>query len=922
MSAARQHLFGYIIEAMEKRTQHRTAAGVLGLGLALIANSQGFALGIGDIQVKSALNQPLYASIPLISNRKDRDEQNSIRVRLASPEMHEQAGLRYPTELAQSRFELYQAPDGQLQVLLGTREPIREPLMDFLLEVEWSHGKLLKEVSILLDPPEYQQLPAIETSRAPTVAKAKPAAAPISETPQPKSTALPPVADIGAIDMPVFVEVPASLHRVTRRALAKRPPVRKARSYRIENGQYGPVRPGDTLMEIARVAARGTGLSADEMARRIYKANPDAFLGSMNYLERGAMLYIPDATTAQAKPAGSVQIAQAAPESSYGISTISDFAFTLPHEEIEVEGDTIAAPPAKPKTVESEETKAPAADEARKSLEILPPDQTSRRIAQDIARKLDDNQKRKADAEQSQSEAVTLDSRNENPVPAPNASLKSAIGDSVETSPEPAAPESPAVSRDEFQQGKTDDDKGTVAPEKPAEPVDHEPLKAAVETNDLPKADESTSRRFETLLKWLPWIVILLSLPLFLLLKLRRKSEPPIRIPPPESRSDIDNSPGGQRVSGRHDEPRPPKVPGVPDETSEFAQSTMVLEKPEAGFGDDSANPFHTQETALDASDLDTAHDDLQPTAEDTQETIRPAEADGPSTQILDFSENLGHEGDRELDAAQEAEIYLAYGQYSLAQVAINKLRQSNQDNDRFKLLQLKLFAETGKLDEMNQLAQEILEGNAADGGLSEQVRKITDRAQQRYIKNQSSNETESDSRADASVAEDTANDRLPASDKEAGDAHLAETAAMEMPEQTFGEEIDDYLHKNPDLDASIENADPIGDSLGSLTAEIEGDLSGETPVVVEEAFTDAELDAISMELDLMDDPGDSLEISDELGDSYNHQAVENFSDTDYRLSPLGRTDPQEDKSERLDVPFDLESELEKLSQGDSPNKP
>ncbi|HGG59279.1 MAG TPA: hypothetical protein ENK26_05090 [Gammaproteobacteria bacterium] len=914
---------------MEKRTQHRTAAGVLGLGLALIANSQGFALGIGEIQVKSALNQPLYASIPLISSARDRERQESIRVRLASPEMHEQAGLRYPAELARSRFELYQGPDGQLQVLLGTREPIREPLMDFLLEVEWSHGKLLKEVSILLDPPEYQRLPAIESSRAPTLAGATPDKRRKTVAPAPPAKAsLPPVTDIGAIDIPVFVEVPASLRRATRDTLAETHPVRKPRaprSYRIENGQYGPVRPGDTLMDIARAAAKGTRLSAREMANRIYKANPDAFLGSMNYLERGSILYIPDATGARVKPVRSVEVAQARPGSDYGVSTITDFAFTLPHEEIEVEGETISAPTAAPaKEIERQpqETESSAAQEsssnngARKSLEILPADKTSQRIAQDIARKLDENQKKDA-ASDAPSEAVTLDKEGDTPLPATNSSLKSAIGDSVEASPEPAAPESPAVSRDEFQQGETDREKGTVAAETPAEPANQEPLKAEIETNDLPKADETASRHFEALLKWLPWGVVLLALPLILLLMARRKPEPPVKIPPPEPRG-LDSETPQPSVSERDRDLRPDRVPGIPDTTSEFAQSTVILENPSGNRDEAESNPFHTRETELDASDLEPEHDDLRPTSEDTQETIRPSGADNPnpSTQILDFSENLGGEGDRDLDAAQEAEIYLAYGQYSLAQVAIDKLRESNKNNDRFKLLQLKLYAETGKLEDMNRLASELLENSGAESGLSEQVRKITGRAQQRHGNERATG----DALAEASGTEEAQPEDAGQNAPEPS-SHLADTAAMEIPGQSFNEEIDDYLHSNPVAVAEIEDSDPIGDSLGSLTAEMEGDLTAETPEVSEEAFTDAELDAISMELDLMDDPGDSLEISDDLEDSYNHQEIENFSDTDYRLSPLGRDENARDKSERLDIPFDLESELEKLSQGNPSSK-
>ncbi len=893
---------------MDKSTQTRTLAGLIGLSLSLMATTSGLAIGIGDIQVKSALNQPLYASIPITSGTDEILSGENIQVRLASPEMHAQAGLRYPAELAGTHFDLYQTADGQTQVLMGTRDPIREPLVNFLLEVEWSHGKLLKEVSVLLDPPGYQRLP--DATPLPSIADSSAPATQAQPTaPQPVALASttpsrPTVTDIGSIDVPVFVEVPASLktsatHSLTRLQQA---PIRKKRTYKITNGQYGPVRSGDTLMEIARAAVRGTGQSAKAMARRIYETNPEAFLGSMNNLEKGAILYIPEETYSHGVSGNhSIQVAQADTAPISGISTISDFAFELPPEEIVVE-----TPAAAPPTTTPTETQ-PAT--SSKSLEILPADKTSSRIAQDIAKKLEENQQQKT----STSEAVTLEKAEEPTLLAPNSSLKSAIGKPAEPAQEPSPTAAP---RDEFQQTETSKDKGTAAAEDTSHNEQPEPLRAAVETDELPGSRTTETTGFDKLLKWLPWLLILLTLPIMLLLGLRRKEEPPVKIPAREPQGFDPNMPK-HRGDTHRDEFRPASVPGTPDKTSEFTQDTAVFE-----HGGKAAAPGSTTELPRPRSPgghSDLPHqDDLAPTASDTQETIQPY-SDGPSTQILEMPESFGEEAEAELDAAQEAEIYLAYGQYSLAEVAINKLREQSQDNDRFKLLQLKLFAETGKLEEMQVLADELLQNSQADSGLAQQIHKIIDRAHERHGQPQTGNsipqaeaETPADDLDTVALNKPETQQIDPATDPSASNAAL------------YTEDIRDYLHEKiePEPPKSAPNEDPLRDSLGSLTSG--GDTETDTgmpEIVEEEAFTDAELDAISMELDLMDDPGDSLEIGDELDQSYADEAVENFSDTDYRLSPLGRENKHDDKSERLDVPFDLESELEKLSRTDTTPK-
>lgn len=893
---------------MDQRSLSKTISSLSGLGIALLANTSGFAIGVGEVQVKSALNQPLYATIPITATPSEQGYQDSLRVKLASPEMHQQAGLRYPNELAKTHFDLYQAVNGRTQVLVGTTQAIHEPLVTFLLEVEWSHGRLLKEVSMLLDPPGYQNLPISAPAPITQVAQAKPKPVVVTRPKEhqtnvikPVETAyLPPVTDISSFDVPVFVEVQASLKVAqldTESYSYSRPiPPQRRRQYSISSGQYGPVRAGDTLMDIAKVAARGTGKSAKQMAQDIYSSNPEAFSGSIDRLEKGVILYIPDTAgaIATAEPPPQVETHYTAAVS--GFSTISDFAFSHPPEM--VSGSTTSVTPAP--IAES----APVAPS--QTLEILPPDETSTQIAQDIAKKLAENEAKDSENAVAKVENTAV-SGNPN-IPATNASLKSAAGTSTQETARLIVSDPSITPSDGETSGVSTTIESTV-------PVEKESLTVALETEDLPQVSDEDINYLDTLLKWLPWLLLMVALPIMLLLGLRKKHDPATKIPPPMSKGLDAQVPQRSNNEAYVDHIETTTFRN-PEESDEFTSDTTILDRPDPIADFDSLEPELENQSSTVSQGLINS-DDLQPSASDTQETIRPTAENDPATQVMEGLDTPVDEVESELDAAQEAEIYLAYGQYSLAESAINRLRDSNQDNARYKLLQLKLYAETGNLDDMHTLAENLLRDAEDNSGLSQQIQKITDRAQ---IKHGTSDEidiaspdTSSVSLLDNKQVEDKQPDIIaPLSSIDTGEAETAQLSSA-----PFVEDIDDYLHVKPSNSALDSLDDPLVDSLSSIQPDSAQRIEPSAEIE-EEAFTDAELDAISMELDLMDEPGDAFEISDDLSESYSDDAVENFSDTDYRLTPLGRDDTAGGKSERLDVPFDLESEIEKLAH----NKP
>ncbi|MEM7400555.1 MAG: FimV/HubP family polar landmark protein [Pseudomonadota bacterium] len=155
--------------------------------LALIPG-QLLSLGLGDIEVNSALNQPLNAQINLIAAREDEFEE--MRVELAPANVFDRVGVPRPYFLTQLKFQPIKLPGGGTAIRVTSKDPVREPFLTFLVEVTWPKGRLLREYTVLLDPPEFaqQQAPQIATpvtapAEAPVV-EAEPVASQVSSQPE------------------------------------------------------------------------------------------------------------------------------------------------------------------------------------------------------------------------------------------------------------------------------------------------------------------------------------------------------------------------------------------------------------------------------------------------------------------------------------------------------------------------------------------------------------------------------------------------------------------------------------------------------------------------------------------------------------------------------------------------------------------
>jgi pilus assembly protein FimV len=120
--------------------------------LLALACGPALALGLGQIEVKSRHGQPLLAEIPIVSS--DPSELEQLQARLASPETFRRIGLEPPAgTVADLQFAIALDPQGRPVIRITTQQPVQEPLLTFLVEVDWGQGRLVREYSALVDSP-------------------------------------------------------------------------------------------------------------------------------------------------------------------------------------------------------------------------------------------------------------------------------------------------------------------------------------------------------------------------------------------------------------------------------------------------------------------------------------------------------------------------------------------------------------------------------------------------------------------------------------------------------------------------------------------------------------------------------------------------------------------------------------------------
>ena len=303
----------------------------IALAVLLCAPLLAYPAGLGKLTVNSALGQPLNAEIEIVSLQTG--EEDALTARLGSLEAFRQAGIELSPALVGLQLAIDKRGNRPL-IRLTTSQPVNEPFLDVLIELQWATGRLVREYTFLLDPPEYRGPRPL--AAAPAVAPAaKPVPAPAAAKPAPRAEARP---------------IPAA------------PAVAGARQETVKKG--------DTLGAIAR-KHKPDSVTFNQMLIALYRANQDAFIHeNLNLVRVGRILNVPDREAiAAVNPAQANQLVQ---------SQMADFAEykrklgaavaaapAAPVREREVSGRITARPQASTPVDQKDQLKLSKADPAK-----------------------------------------------------------------------------------------------------------------------------------------------------------------------------------------------------------------------------------------------------------------------------------------------------------------------------------------------------------------------------------------------------------------------------------------------------------------------------------------------------------------------------------------------------------------------------
>ncbi len=274
---------------------------LLGLSPSLV-----MAAGLGKLNVSSSLGEPLSAEIEVLS--ASADDIATMKASIAAADAYAQQGIERPNFHNAIRLDLRKKADGNAVIKLSTAQAVNDPFVDMLVQVEWANGKLVREFTILLDPPDYRSANEAAVNNAninnPSIEAAKPIARVEKTAPEVKT-------DNAAAEADADNSAPKPQNIVIHKRAQK-----PAKALPVANDTEADAdgksseakslvtKRGDTLIAFAR-AHQVSGVNLDQMLASIYRANKSAFQNqNMNRLKVGQIIRIPPADELQAISAG------------------------------------------------------------------------------------------------------------------------------------------------------------------------------------------------------------------------------------------------------------------------------------------------------------------------------------------------------------------------------------------------------------------------------------------------------------------------------------------------------------------------------------------------------------------------------------------------------------------------------------------
>jgi len=247
--------------------------------LLALTSSPAAALSLGRITVQSALGEPLHAEVDFLDINAE--EASSLNARVAAPEAFKAAGLEYNAALGNLKTSLQRRANGRAFLKLSSDRVVNEPFVDLILETTWNSGRIVRDYTMLFDPPN---LRSAANGAAPDKAQL-----PIQST---ASVSAAPARSAIAAGKPAAAK-PIAVAQT-------RPPVTKPLAPVDSTVR---VKPGQTAGQIAE-AHKPASVSLDQMLVAMLHGNPEAFIhDNVNRLKAGAIVTMPTAEQAQAIPA-------------------------------------------------------------------------------------------------------------------------------------------------------------------------------------------------------------------------------------------------------------------------------------------------------------------------------------------------------------------------------------------------------------------------------------------------------------------------------------------------------------------------------------------------------------------------------------------------------------------------------------------
>lgn len=237
------------------------------------------ALSLGQISVKSTLGEPLSAEIDILDINAD--EAATLVTRVASPDAFKASGLDYNSAISGLHASLYRRANGTPYLKLTGDKPVNDPFVDMILEADWNSGRIVRDYTMLFDPPNFRATATAAT--APVLAQTPKAPPAVAVT---KSSA-------------VAAPKPAKAESST--AVKKEGGAETTRQIKVK--------PGETASHLA-TSYKPVNVSLDQMLVALLRTNPNAFINNnVNRLKAGSLVDLPtEAQATETTPAQATQM--------------------------------------------------------------------------------------------------------------------------------------------------------------------------------------------------------------------------------------------------------------------------------------------------------------------------------------------------------------------------------------------------------------------------------------------------------------------------------------------------------------------------------------------------------------------------------------------------------------------------------------